>query len=151
MYVKGLGACSCYTISGYSQHDALVFPRPSVFLVTEAGQYELTTPSAQYAPFFAPVQEKVEVCKRLVRAVERSPALGKEELLAAVARDDGDYHDVDNNVDDVDHTNVNNDDDDHDVTVQSDDGVENAGTSPAPANHDDNDGDGSDDNDDDVT
>ncbi|EOD21882.1 hypothetical protein EMIHUDRAFT_458278 [Emiliania huxleyi CCMP1516] len=70
VYVKGLGACSCYTISGYSQHDALVFPRPSVFLVTEAGQYELTTPSAQYAPFFAPVQEKVEVCKRLEYLVQ---------------------------------------------------------------------------------
>ena len=84
-YVSRLGPFTAYVVSGYSQHDAHLFPRPSLFLQSELAEYELAEPAAPYAPYLAPMLEKVELCKRVVRALEASPAQTLPQLLAAVA------------------------------------------------------------------
>ena len=83
-YVSRLGPFSAYVVSGYSRHDAHLFPRPSLFLQSELAEYELAEPAAPYAPYLAPMLEKVELCKRVVRALEASPAQTLPQLLAAV-------------------------------------------------------------------
>ena len=54
-----LGPFYAYGVSGYSRHDSALFPRPSLFLKTDLAEYELGLPAVEYAPYLAPLLEKV--------------------------------------------------------------------------------------------
>ncbi len=51
------------------------------------GRYELGEPAAAYAHYFAPVVEKAELCKRVVRSLEANPKRDVDSLLSSVLRE----------------------------------------------------------------
>ena len=71
--VRGLGPFSAYNVSGYSQHDECIFPKPGFFISSPLADYELGEPSKVYAPLLAPLTEKAELCKRIVRSEPNQP------------------------------------------------------------------------------
>ena len=84
-YVANLGPFHSYSVAGYNSEDACVCSSPLVFLATPVAEYELGKPSDAYAPYLAPLREKMELCKRIVRSLEANPTLPyKGGLLPAI-------------------------------------------------------------------